>query len=511
MFLPVQSKAIQCFVAVWFLCRESSCALETASFDILLGTPTSPFPHVWEESVGSGHMALALRADWRAQLTRAHADIGFKRVRMHGMLDDDMSVSLGPARPDLHPPIPGGYSFVSLNSVVDFLTSIGMDAFFEVGFMPRWLAANTSDTVMHYRAYTSPPRNYTEWGEVVETVARHLYDRYGEEAIEKWFFEVWNEPNIHFWTGTPQQATYFDLYKETHNAFRRVSPKFRIGGPASSGLVWLPEFLNFCNESGVGRPDFVSTHSYAGGDKGSIYQDLTKGLQKAHAQADGVPLVISEYGGSWAHVDQLDEPAYAAFIVRTAATTQNLTDVMSLWAFSDVFEENGFPAGNVTYSAGFGLMNVYGVPKPSYRSMQLLHWAGDERVPVARRNDDCATVDVLALVNTTHLALFVTNHAPLPLEGVDPVKACNVRLAFPQQLDSPALVARIDALHVNPKKTWEAMGYPPYPTPKQLAILEAASEFKLEPLSADADGALSLSLPRGLAVVFVPRSDTIQI
>ena len=90
--------------------------------------------------------ALGLHADWRAQLTRARADIGFKR--MHGMLDDDMSVSLGPPQPDTQPPIPGGYSFVSLNSLIDFLSSIGMDAFFEVRFMPRWLAANTSATVM---------------------------------------------------------------------------------------------------------------------------------------------------------------------------------------------------------------------------------------------------------------------------------------------------------------------------------------------------------------------------
>lgn len=486
-------------------CRCADGDVSAASFDVLLGAPTSPFPHVWEESVGSGHMALALRSDWRAQLTRARHDIGFKRVRMHGMLDDDMSVSLGPAQPDTQPPMPGGYSFVNLDSVVDFLTSIGMDAFFEIGFMPRWLAENASSTVMHYRAITSPPRNYTEWGQVVETVARHLYERYGEDRIAKWFFEVWNEPNIHFWTGSPQQATYFALYLETFNALRRVSGRFRIGGPATSGGKWLPEFVKFCDTK-IGELDFISTHAYAGGDKGSIYQDLSTSVRKAHAAANGVPLVISEYGGSWAHVSQLDEPAYAPFIVSTAAATQNLTDIMSVWAFSDIFEENGFPSGNVTYSAGFGLMNVYGIPKPSYRAMQLLHWAGDERVQVARQEGACATADVLALVNTTHIALFVTNHAPLPLDGVDPVETCNVRLAFPGYSIGPVVVMRIDAEHVNPKKAWEAMGHPPYPTQEQLAALELASELHLQPLTAATDDSLVLSMPRGLAVVFAPFS-----
>lgn len=486
----------------------------SAWFDILLGAPTSRFPHVWEESVGSGHFSMALRADWRAQLARARVDIGFKRVRMHGMLDDDMSISLGPPRPDAQPPIPGGYSFVNLDSVVDFLSSIGMDVFFEVGFMPRWLAENKSETVMYYRAHTSPPSNYTEWGLIVENVARHLYDRYGEKRIANWFFEVWNEPNIHFWMGSPQQETYFKLYRETFDAFQRVSPRFLVGGPASAGGAWLPDFLDFCNASGIGKPSFVSTHMYAGGNTGSVFKTSTMidGAERARKAVGDIPLVFSEYGGSWAHIQQLDEPGYAPFIVATAAATQNLTDIMSIWTFSDIFEENGFPANTVTYSAGFGLMNVYGVPKPSYRAMQLLHWAGDERIPVTRRAGACETADVLALSNLTHVAVFVTNHAPLPLEGKDPVETCDVHLSFPGHLIGPAVMTRIDADHANPKKAWEKMGSPSYPTAKQLADLESASELKMEALFADANGSLSLSLPRGLVVVFAPyRSGTIQI
>ena len=346
---------------------------------------------------------------------------------------------------------------------------------------------------MHYRAIASPPRSYTEWGQVVETVARHLYERYGGETIAKWYFEVWNEPNIHFWTGAPQQDTYFHLYNETLQAFRRASSRFQVGGPATSGGgTWIPEFLEFCNTSGVGMLDFVSTHWYGGGNKGTIYKDAAPTMQKIHDMANGIPVVISEYGGSWAHVEQLDEPSYAAFIVSTAGRTQNLTDIMSLWAFSDVFEETGFPAENVTYSAGFGLMNVYGVPKPSYRAMQLLHWAGDNRVPVVRGGGTCTTADVLALINSTHLALFVTNHDPLPLKGEDHVNTCEVHLNVSGA--GPALVARIDDDHVNPKKAWEALGYPKYPTPDELAKLEVASELRLEPLGPNPDGTLSLRI-----------------
>ena len=48
------------------------------------------WPHYWEECVGSGHAALGLRPDWRAHLALCHDRLGFRRIRQHGLLDDDM-------------------------------------------------------------------------------------------------------------------------------------------------------------------------------------------------------------------------------------------------------------------------------------------------------------------------------------------------------------------------------------------------------------------------------------
>ena len=42
------------------------------------------------DCVGTGHAALALRADYREHLTRVQRDIGFKHIRGHGVFDDDM-------------------------------------------------------------------------------------------------------------------------------------------------------------------------------------------------------------------------------------------------------------------------------------------------------------------------------------------------------------------------------------------------------------------------------------
>eukprot|EP00966_Prymnesium_polylepis_P306495 7082452-Prymnesium_polylepis.1 len=148
----------------------------------------------------------------------------------------------------------------------------------------------------------------------MEDLARHLLERYGEETISRWFFEVWNEPTISFWSGEPKQATYFQLYESTAKAFHRVSPRFQLGGNA---LQWFPDFLSFCNATKT-PVSFVSGHMYAGGDGQRVIFDadmLSARFARGRAQVQGLPLIISEWGGTYSHDTQLDDPSYAAFIV----------------------------------------------------------------------------------------------------------------------------------------------------------------------------------------------------
>ncbi len=75
-----------------------------------------PSPQTWEECVGSSHAPMAMRADWRQHLTRSRRELGFKRVRFFGLLDDTFSVQLSE---------PEKIQFYNIDSVIDFLASIG--------------------------------------------------------------------------------------------------------------------------------------------------------------------------------------------------------------------------------------------------------------------------------------------------------------------------------------------------------------------------------------------------
>eukprot|EP00927_Polykrikos_kofoidii_P015794 TRINITY_DN1706_c0_g1_i1.p1 TRINITY_DN1706_c0_g1~~TRINITY_DN1706_c0_g1_i1.p1 ORF type:complete len:504 (+),score=39.34 TRINITY_DN1706_c0_g1_i1:67-1578(+) len=465
-------------------------------FSVRVDGPASPFPHTWEESVGSGHMVLALRSDYREQLRRCHDELGFKRVRMHGMMDDEMSTSLGP----------GWNSYINLDSVIDFVLSIGMDVLFEIGFMPEWIASNDTH-IMHYNANTSPPKDYDLWAKVMEDLASHLFLRYGSEQVSKWFFEVWNEPTINFWSGEPKMETYFKFYEITVRAFHRVSKHFRLGGPVSNELRWIPEFVAYCEKTNT-PISFVSSHTYAGGGLGPIFDadQQAKRVAEARDQVPAhLPFIVSEWGGTYSHDEPLDAPSYAPFIISAVAQNVNKADMFSFWAFSDVFEEAGMPSGAYPDNPNFGLVNVYGVPKPSYRAFQLLHWAGDERLVVSQNKTLGAcneSVSVLALRNKTHFSVFVTNTGPLPLSGsnlTDNVTDCTVMLNLPAE---KAVTTRIDTTHANPKAHWLSMGSPPYPSKDQIRALEEASELEMESIAIH-DNSLVVVVPsRGLYALF---------
>ena len=117
--------------------------MATVEFSCDLSQQGTELRHSWEHTVGSCHAPLALRADWQQQLRQCHAELGFRYVRFHGLLSDDVGTVIEHNDELL-------YSFFNADQIIDFLLSIGMRPFVELSFMPTALASG-SKTVFHYR------------------------------------------------------------------------------------------------------------------------------------------------------------------------------------------------------------------------------------------------------------------------------------------------------------------------------------------------------------------------
>lgn len=449
--------------------------MKSIQFSCCLSDKTVALRHVWEHTVGSGHAPLALRADWQHQLRRCHEELGFRHVRFHDLLSDDMGTLMDEQQKLL-------YSFFNADQICDFLLSIGMKPFVELSFMPSALSSGNT-TVFHYAGNVTPPKDYAEWAKFIARLVTHWVERYGIDEVSTWFFEVWNEPNLKaFWTDT--QANYFKLYRFTAQAIKEVNDRLRVGGPATANNEWITEFLDFC-EKEKAPVDFVSTHHYPTDALGSIGEDtetqlarsqrsiLREWAQNTHRKARGKPVYYTEWNSSSNPRDHLhDEPYTAAVIIKTMMEARGLAQGYSFWTFTDIFEENYMPA--TAFQGGFGLLTLQGIAKPSYRAFELLHRLGVEELPVDGVHE---TVDVWVVSTPEAITVLLTNHA-LPRH---PIETESVRVQLTGLL-SPGnvYVERIDDDHANAKRLWVEMGSPNLPTKREVEQLHVASQIVRE-------------------------------
>lgn len=462
----------------------------TLSFVADLSKPTTEWKHYWSECVGSGHALLALRQDYREHLAMVSKELGMRYVRFHAIFDDDMSTYLN-----------GGYSFFNLYSIYDFLLSINMKPYVELSFMPEDLASG-STTIFHYKGNTSPPKSYDAWGWLIGNFTAHLVARYGVNEIRKWYFEVWNEPNLGFWNGT--QADYFKLYRYSVNAIKAVDPFIRVGGPATSNSSWISDFKRFITTSGL-PCDFISTHLYPT-DRIPLQRDIMyKVISQVKQEASPWPVYYSEYNSGLFWPGLHDDPYASAFVMYNIQRMQGLLDLMSYWTFSDIFEEGGFESE--PFHEGFGMLTIHRVPKPAYRAFQLLHRTGTERVYVGPTNYTTAGLFAILNKRQNELMIIVYNHnipqSPINTETISLV----IKGISSSSSTGLARMERIDETHCNAKAKWIGMGKPTYLDGRQVTELLKASQFVPQELKYNVSGQQQLTFepftvpPQGVVAI----------
>ena len=358
-------------------------------------------PEVFRECVGAGRAAEGLRADWQEQLKLAHEEIGFRSIRFHGVLSDEMGVykeTLAGA------PV---YNFQYVDKLYDAILALGMKPYVELSFMPAALAAGTQ-TTFWWKAKVSMPKSMERWDELIGKLTAHLTERYGEEEVKQWYFEVWNEPDyLGFFEPsdeTRRQADYFELYAHTSRAVKAVNSAYRVGGPATSNTSWIRPFLQFA-AAGDLPLDFVSFHTYGlgGGPDGTdafgdalrylspnMHQPATAALsQRAVIDASPrakLPIHLNEWGVSYSPHDPVHDTYFAApYVLEQYKYAGSGVAVMSYWVFTDIIEEVGVPTA--PFHGGFGLLNLQGIRKPAYFAFQWLARLG----PTELRNGDASS------------------------------------------------------------------------------------------------------------------------
>ena len=479
-------------------------------------------------------------------------------VRVHNLLTTgDGSSSLKWGSTNVYTEDAAGkavYSWVILDQIFDAFHASGIKPLVEIGFMPQALSTHP-EPYRHnfpqgpiYTGWAYPPKDYQKWSEVVFQFVRHLRERYGDAEVKSWLWEVWNEPDIEYWQGTPQE--YFKLYDYSVDAVLRALPEARVGGPDSTGPAnakaaeFLRLFLDHCAHqknyvSGKtgSRLDFISFHP-----KGSPkwQQDhVQMGIARQLAAIEqGFQIVASfpEWRQTPIILGESDPEGCAAcsartnpqnsyrngplYAVYTAETLNNIfflagrEHINFMGAVTWAFEFESQP-----YFEGFRELATNGIDKPVLNAFRMFGLLGGDRVAAnstaalpfeevvrsgVRGRPD---INVIAARKEHEVEILIWNYhdddlpaAPAAIDlaiGGMPAKAQRGLMEH----------FRVDSTHSNAFAAWKEIGSPQSPTSSQYEQLERAGQLQLLdspawfPINQGATR-LQLSLPRqGISLV----------
>ena len=418
------------------------------------------------------------------------------------------------------------YDWKIVDRIFDTYLETGAKPFVEIGFMPQALSAHP-EPYRHdfpkgeiFTGWAYPPNDYKKWAELVYQWVLHCVEKYGKAQVETWNWELWNEPDIPYWKGTPEE--YNKLYDYTVDAVRRALPNAKVGGPATTGPArkaageYLHQFLEHCANGKnfvtgkTGTPlDFITFHA-KGQPKvvdGHVQMGLLNNLRDvdeglaivaSFPKFASLPIVLSESdpeGCAACSVTTHPQNAYrngTMYPSYTAAAVRNILDLnqkhktnlqgILTWAFE--FEDQ-------PYFAGFRDLATNGVDKPVLNLFRVLGMMGNQRVAavssgaldVAKILDngvrDKADVDAIATRTPHRVTVLLWNYHDDDVSAPDAPIMVDIS-GLPEQSQKIMMRHyRIDRDHSNAYTVWKDIGSPQNPTPEQYAKLKAAGQLQL--------------------------------
>lgn len=529
---PFFRRWLPALVPVLLLCPGSSPQQVPRSVNIQvdLSQPAGTLPPIWSY-FGYDEPNYTYAPNGKKLLTElAELSPGPVYVRVHNLLTTgDGSVSLKWGSTNVYTEDAAGnpvYSWAILDRIFDTYHENQIRPLVEVGFMPQALSTHpqpyrhTFPQGNIYTGWAYPPKDYRKWAEVVFQFGQHLRQRYGDTELKTWLWEVWNEPDIEYWKGTPEE--YFKLYDFASDAILRAFPEARVGGPDTTGPAdpkaaeFLRLFLDHCAHgrnyvSGkVGAQlDFVAFHA-----KGSPqWQDdhVRMGISRQLASIEqGFKIVASfpEWRSTPIILGESDPEGCAACSARNnpqnsyrngplyaSYTAEVLNNILALvnrehvnfrgavtWAFE--FEEQ-------PYFEGFRDLATNGVDKPVLNAFRMFGLLGSERIKVtssgALSTEQIAELGVRERSDVNAIATRKNHEVEILVWHYHD----DDRLAADAAIDLvvsgiPSSARRcllehfrVDSDHSNAFAAWREMGSPQSPTPEQLEQLQRAGQLRL--------------------------------
>lgn len=417
------------------------------------------------------------------------------------------------------------YNWTIVDSIIDTYIQRGIKPLMEIGFMPKDLSSKPepydhtwSKGGNLWTGWTYPPKDYGKWRELVYQWVKHSIERYGKKEVITWLWEVWNEPDIAYWSGSFEE--YCKLYDYAADGLKRACPECTIGGPhttsprSEKAYKYLTDFIAHClrgknaatGKTGTplqyigfhakGSPEFVDGHIRM--NMGVQLKDIQRAFEAVNSfpELKNIPIVIGECDpeGCAACSEKRDPKfgyrngtMYSSYTASSFARIYELMDQYKVnlkgvvsWSFE--FEDQ-------EWFAGFRELATHGVDKPVLNVFRMLGMMYGKRISVQSANGlnakeiiakgvrEKSDIHAIASKGANSICVLVWNYHDDDLTG----PASPVEITINGIANNKVLVQhyRVDQQFSNSFEKWKAMGKPQQLTDEEYRVLEKSGHLQL--------------------------------
>ena len=417
------------------------------------------------------------------------------------------------------------YNWIIVDSIIDTYIKRGINPLMEIGFMPKDLSSKP-EPYEHtwskggniWTGWTYPPKDYNKWRELVYQWVKHSIDRYGKKEVITWLWEVWNEPDIPYWSGTFDE--YCKLYDYAVDGLKKACPECTIGGPhttsprSDKAYKYLTDFIEHClrgknyatGKTGTplqyigfhakGSPEFINGHIRM--NMGVQLKDIERAFVAVNSfpELKNIPIIIGECDPEGcAACSEKRDPKYG-YRNGTMYSSYTASSFARIYELMDEYKVNlkgvvswSFEFEDQEWFAGFREMATHGIDKPVLNVFRMFGMMGGKRIEVKAENSFTASdiiangvrerndINAIASKDQHSIYIMVWNYHDNDSAG----KTSQIELTVNGIAGKKVMSRhyRIDQHFSNSFEKWKAMGKPQNVTADQYQQLEKAGQLQL--------------------------------
>lgn len=345
-----------------------------------------PISYPWAEIINAGLAETILSYNFQSAFSEFQKKLHFKYIRFQNIFSKKIFFPIQETEM---------YDFTFFDDMMDYIKNNDVLPFIELGAKPPKIAYVAMDDFnsMHYHTESLSYRL-----KAFDHLLRHSINRYGLEYVSSWKFELWigQDENLILYQ-SPE--SYLNEFLEFNKIIQKYLPVSHLGGPGFNTSGNIENLVNILHEFRNRKvtPSFISIYLYSyepptdASQSNSnevpfrIISHDSKRFKNAYSYVKGlvrqilpstIPIYVTEFNSNVFANFIASSLFQASFICKNALDLINDADGIAYWLFSDISNMD-FSERQKNSVSALGLVDIYGIRKPSYFAYEFLSRLGN--------------------------------------------------------------------------------------------------------------------------------------